>query len=77
MFFKLCIPYLLIISGKSILETVLALRNEGIICEEAVCVLDREQGGPQNVRAEGITLHRLIFFYLFFFNGFWCFKECS
>lgn len=54
----------LFVSGKSILETAVVLRGEGLICEDAVCVLDREQGGPQNVRAEGITLHRLIFYTL-------------
>ncbi|VDK88091.1 unnamed protein product [Litomosoides sigmodontis] len=47
-------------SGKSILETAVVLRSEGLICEDAVCVVDREQGGPQNVRAEGITLHSIL-----------------
>ncbi|EFO27244.1 orotate phosphoribosyltransferase [Loa loa] len=47
-------------SGKSILETVLALRSEGLICEDAICVLDREQGGPQNVQDEGLTLYSLL-----------------
>ncbi|KAL3984812.1 Orotidine 5'-phosphate decarboxylase / HUMPS family protein [Acanthocheilonema viteae] len=49
-----------VVSGKSILETILVLRNEGLICEDAVCVLDREQGGPQNLQAEGITLHSFV-----------------
>ncbi|VDM10974.1 unnamed protein product [Wuchereria bancrofti] len=49
-----------VVSGKSILETVVALRSEGLICEDAICVLDREQGGPENVQNEGITLHSIL-----------------
>ncbi|EJW77915.1 orotate phosphoribosyltransferase [Wuchereria bancrofti] len=52
--------HVLFVSGKSILETVVALRSEGLICEDAICVLDREQGGPENVQNEGITLHSIL-----------------
>ncbi|VDN07592.1 unnamed protein product [Thelazia callipaeda] len=47
-------------SGGSILETVVSLRNEGLVCDEAICVLDREQGGPAYLLAEGTTLYSLL-----------------
>ncbi|CAG9532072.1 unnamed protein product [Cercopithifilaria johnstoni] len=46
--------------GRSILETVIVLRNEGLVCKDVICVLDREQGGSQRVQGEGITLHSLL-----------------
>ncbi|KAM3717580.1 Uridine 5'-monophosphate synthase [Dirofilaria immitis] len=47
-------------SGGSILETVLSLRSEGLICNEAICVLDREQGGPKFLQDQGITLYSIL-----------------
>ncbi|OZC08826.1 hypothetical protein X798_04151 [Onchocerca flexuosa] len=47
-------------SGGSILETVFSLRSEGLICNEAVCVLDREQGGPEYLQTDGITLYSVL-----------------
>ncbi|MCP9262644.1 Uridine 5'-monophosphate synthase [Dirofilaria immitis] len=44
----------------SILETVLSLRSEGLICNEAICVLDREQGGPKFLQDQGITLYSIL-----------------
>lgn len=48
------------ISGGSILETVVSLRNEGLVIEDAVCVLNREQGGQEYLKSEGTNLHRSV-----------------
>lgn len=47
-------------SGASILETVAPLRDEGLNIEDALVVLDREQGGKEKLKAQGIHLHPLI-----------------
>ncbi|CAK1595874.1 unnamed protein product [Parnassius mnemosyne] len=46
-------------SGSSVLETVKDLRNEGLIVEEAVIILDREQGGKQNLEANNVSMRSL------------------
>ena len=45
-------------SGGSILETVAALREEGLVVDLVVIFLDREQGGERNLRERGITAIR-------------------
>ena len=47
-----------ITSGISIMETVESLREHGIKVSDALVLLDREQGGLQNVSAHGVKLHR-------------------
>jgi len=47
-------------SGASILETVQALRAEGLICEDVICALDREQGGAKKLLKDGIKLHSAV-----------------
>lgn len=47
-------------SSNSILETVDCLSKEGIQVKDAITILNREQGGQENLKAKGIALHSLI-----------------
>lgn len=46
-------------SGSSILETVQALRKEGLKVTETFVVIDREQGGRKNIESSGIKMKSL------------------
>lgn len=46
-------------SGASVLETSSDLRRVGLKVSHAVVLLDREQGGLENVQREGISLYRV------------------
>jgi len=46
-------------SGSSVMETAKVLRDQGLIVEEAVVVLDRQQGGSRMLEEDGIQLYSL------------------
>ena len=48
-----------ITSGKSLLETIPEVENEGITVSDIVVVLDREQGGRQILEQNGYRVHTL------------------
>lgn len=49
-----------ITSGISIVETVNDLRKNGLVVTDAIVILDREQGGLENLKSKGIKLHSVI-----------------
>ncbi|XP_046751243.1 uridine 5'-monophosphate synthase-like [Diprion similis] len=46
-------------TGSSVLETAKDLTDEGLKVEEAIVILDRQQGGSQNLKAKGIQMKSL------------------
>ncbi|MBP7174516.1 MAG: orotate phosphoribosyltransferase, partial [Cloacibacterium sp.] len=48
-----------ITSGKSLLETIPEIENEGIKVSDIVVVLDRQQGGKELLESKGYRVHTL------------------
>jgi orotate phosphoribosyltransferase len=52
-------------SGGQIIDSVRSLRNQGAIIETALCVIDRQAGGSENLEKYGIDLEALFTFAIF------------
>lgn len=50
----------LVTTGNSLRRAAEAIRTEGGLVNDAVILLDREEGGEQRLRKEGIRLHYLL-----------------
>ena len=56
---KLLIVEDVVTSGGAILDAAKALRDEGAILAQVVCVIDRESGGPANLAKVNLSLKPL------------------
>jgi orotate phosphoribosyltransferase len=50
----------LITTGRSLIKAVEAIRAEGGVVKEAVVLMDREEGGKENLAEKNVTLHYLL-----------------
>lgn len=50
----------LITTGRSLIKAVEAIRAEGGVVTEAVVLMDREEGGKENLAEKNVTLHYLL-----------------
>lgn len=46
-------------TGSSVLETATDLRSEGLVIDDAIIVVNREQGGAENISNREIKMHSL------------------
>ena len=56
---RVCLLEDVITSGGAALDAVQALREAGLACETAVCVVDREEGGAAELARHGVKLRPL------------------
>ena len=54
-----CLVEDVVTSGGAAVEAVLALREAGLHCHAAVCVVDREEGGADALARHAVRLHAL------------------
>ncbi|GMS79904.1 hypothetical protein PENTCL1PPCAC_2079, partial [Pristionchus entomophagus] len=47
-------------TGQSLKEVIGILRKDGLVVEDVFCLLDRNQGGPENLKELNVTLHSLL-----------------
>jgi orotate phosphoribosyltransferase len=47
-------------TGGAAVASVKALREAGLLCRVAVCVVDRDEGGREALSAQDVTLHPLL-----------------
>mmetsp|Transcript_7596 Transcript_7596/g.23385 ORF Transcript_7596/g.23385 Transcript_7596/m.23385 type:complete len:281 (-) Transcript_7596:857-1699(-) len=50
----------IITSGMSVLETVASLKEEGLICDRVVVLIDRQQGGRAILERAGVKVHSVL-----------------
>jgi orotate phosphoribosyltransferase len=54
-----CLVEDVVTTGGALAEAVYALRDEGLVVRNAICVVDREEGGSDALARLGVRLHRL------------------
>jgi orotate phosphoribosyltransferase len=53
---RVCVVEDVVTSGGALLEAVQALREAELVVETAICVVDREEGGPEALARNGVEL---------------------
>jgi orotate phosphoribosyltransferase len=56
---RVCLVEDVVTSGGAVLEAVQALREEGLECATAICVVDREEGGADALARQAVRLRPL------------------
>ena len=56
---RVCLVEDVVTTGGALLSAVEALREAGLVCQSAVCVVDREEGGEEELERQGIRLRPL------------------
>jgi orotate phosphoribosyltransferase len=56
---RVCLLEDVVTSGGAALDAVEALREAGLTCETALCVVDREEGGADELARHGVKLRSL------------------
>jgi orotate phosphoribosyltransferase len=56
---RICLVEDVVTTGGALIAAVEALRESGLVCESAVCVVDREEGGEEELARQGIRLRHL------------------
>jgi orotate phosphoribosyltransferase len=56
---RICLVEDVVTTGGALIAAVEALRESGLVCESAVCVVDREEGGEEQLARQGIRLRHL------------------
>jgi orotate phosphoribosyltransferase len=56
---SVCMVEDIVTSGGALVEAIEAVREAGLTVSEAICVVDREEGGREALAAHGVRLHAL------------------
>jgi orotate phosphoribosyltransferase len=56
---EVCVVEDVVTSGGALISSVLALREAGLVCRTAVCVVDREEGGVDELARHAVRLRPL------------------
>jgi orotate phosphoribosyltransferase len=56
---RVCVIEDVVTSGGAAVDTIQALREAGLECQHAVCVIDREEGGTDALARVGVRLEPL------------------
>jgi len=56
---QVCLVEDVVTSGGAAVSAVLALREAGLVCSNAICVVDREEGGVDELARHAVRLRCL------------------
>jgi orotate phosphoribosyltransferase len=56
---RICLVEDVVTSGGAAISAVQAVRDAGLVCSTAICVVDREEGGVDELARHAVRLHSL------------------